>query len=401
MNASTSGVVVTEGLTTTLDITMLVTPTFTLTGTVRETLSGEPLSATVSVVGSSIPPTHTDPVTGQYAISLMKGAYTLMAEHPYHQSQTVVVNLQGNQQQDFNLASICLLVVGDDEQYGSFYTGSLDRLGYDYQFVTQAPGMEAVPYFQGIVWLTGDQLTGTLTQSDQATLAAYLDGGGSLFVSGQNIGQDIGSSSFFAEYLHASFTAPDTEQYMLNGLGFLDPLVDIFIQGGDGANNQTSPDAIAPLSDGEAIYQYWVNPLPDPVQYAGVAITSTHRTVYFSFGFEAINRAFDRDMVLQATLDYLGACTQPEAPQASFTASSGARGRVFQFTNTSQGAPLMSYHWDFRDSSPASTQANPEHIYALPGFYTVTLTVTNRYGLDTASAIVFVPYEVYLPAVKK
>jgi hypothetical protein len=401
MNFSSSSIVVTDGFTSTLDITLMITPPFTLTGTVREELSGEPLSAIVSVVGSPIPPTHTDPATGKYAIPLQQGTYTLKAENPYHHPQTVVVNFQGNQQQDFDLASICLLVVGDDDQYGSYYTDSLDRLGYDYQFTTQGPGMDALPFFQGIVWLTGDQLTDTLTQSDQVTLASYLDGGGRLFVSGQNIGQEIGSSSFFAEYLHASFSAPDAGLYVLNGLGFLDPLADIFIQGGDGAGNQTSPDAIAPVGDGEAVYQYWDNPLPEPVPYGGVAFTGAHRTVYFSFGFEAIHRAFDRDQVLQATLDYLGTCTQPEAPQASFTASSGAGGRGFQFTNTSQGTPLMSYHWNFGDGSPASTQANPEHAYAQPGFYTVTLTVTSRYGLDTTSAIVFMPYEVYLPAVNK
>jgi Zn-dependent M28 family amino/carboxypeptidase len=401
MNYSTSGIVVTNGFTTTLNISLLITPTFTLTGTVRDALSGEPLSATVRVVGSPITHTHTDPVTGQYAIHLMQGTYTLRAEDPYHYPQTVVVNLQGNQQQDFNLPSVCLLVVGDDHQYSSYYTDSLDRLGYDYQFTTQALSIDALSYYQGIVWLTGDQLTGTLTQSDQNTLAAYLDGGGRLFVSGQNIGQEIGSSSFFAEYLHASFTAQDAGRYVLNGLGFLDPLVDIFIQGGDGAGNQTSPDAIAPIGDGEAVYRYWANPLPEPVPYGGVAFTGTHRTVYFSFGFEAINRAIDRDHVLQATLDYLGTCTQPEAPQASFTASSGAGSRGVKFTNTSQGTPWMSYRWNFGDSSPASNTANPEHTYAQHGFYTVTLTVTSHYGEDIASAIVFMPYEVFLPVAKK
>ena len=116
---------------------------------------------------------------------------------------------------------------------------------------------------------------------------------------------------------------------------------------GTGAGNQASPDAITPVGGGEAVYQYWTNPLPEPVQYGGVAFTGTHRTVYFSFGFEAINRAIDRDQVLQATLDYLGTCTQPEAPQASFTASPGAGSRGIQFTNTSQGTPLMSYHLGF------------------------------------------------------
>jgi hypothetical protein len=401
LTSSTSGIVVTEGFTTTLDIILLDTPTFTLTGTVRDELSGEPLSATVSVEGNPIPPTHTDPATGQYAIPLLQGVYTLKADSSYHQAQTAVVNLLGNQQQDFGLASICLLVVGDDSQYGSYYTGSLDRLGYDYEYVTQSPSPEAFTYIQGILWLTGNQVTDTLTLSDQALLAYFLDGGGRLFVSGQNIGQDIGSSSFFRDYLHASFTTPDTDLYALHGLGFLDPLVDIFIYYGDGAFNQDSPDGVEPLSGAQAIYQYWANPLPDPALYGGIAFTGTQRIVYFSFGFEAINRAYDRDQVLQTTLDYLGTCIQPEAPQASFTASPDAGDHKIQFTNTSQGTPLMSYHWDFGDSSPASTQANPEHTYAQAGFYTVTLTVTSRYGEDTASAIVFMPYKVYLPEVNK
>jgi len=190
------------------------------------------------------------------------------------------------------------------------------------------------------------------------------------------------------------------ELYKLRGLGFLNPLVDIFIYGGDGASNQDSPDGVEPAGEGQAVYQYWVNPLSDPALFGGVAYTGTHRTVYFSFGFEAINRAFDRDQVLEAALEYLGTCVPPEAPDAGFinTPVSG-RGK-FQFTNTSQGMPMMSYSWNFGDGSLASSQVNPEHVYAHPGFYTVTLTVTNRYGQDTTSAILFVPYEVYMPVVK-
>ena len=401
MNFSTNGIVVSDSYTTTLDIILVVTPTYVLTGTVRDELSGEPLSATVSVVGSPIPPVHTDPVTGQYSIALIQGTYSLKAEHPYHHSQTLMVNLQGNQQQDFALPSICLLVVGDDDQYSSYYTAPLDQLGYDYQLVTQTPDLEGLTYYQGAIWLTGDQVTATLTQSDQAALSAYLDGGGRLFVTGQNIGQDIGGSSFFEDYLHASFMAPDAGLYVLNGLGFLYPLVNIFIQGEQGAGNQTSPDAVAPANGGEAVYRYWASPLPEPVPYGGIAYTGTHRTVYFSFGFEGINRSADRQQVLEATLNYLGMCTPPEPPQAGFTRLPGSQRRGFQFTNTSQGTPLMTYTWDFGDGSPASSQANPAYAYAQPGFYTVTLTATSRYGQDTASMVVFVPYEVYLPNVGK
>ena len=197
MNFSTSGIVVTDDFTTTLDITMVVTPTYIITGYVRDELSGEPLFATVSVVGSAITPTHTDPATGLYSLALMQGSYTLMAEHPYHQTKLLHVDLLGNQQLDFNLAPFCLLVVSDDDQYGDYFTNSLDHLGYVYQYTTQSPDLAALRFFQSVIWLTGDQVTETLTLSDQNLLAAYLDGGGKLFVSGQNIAQDIGDGSFF------------------------------------------------------------------------------------------------------------------------------------------------------------------------------------------------------------
>ncbi len=45
-----------------------------------------------------------------------------------------------------------------------------------------------------------------------------------------------------------------------------------------------------------------------------------------------------------------------------------------QFTDTSSGAPTI-WDWDYGDSSPHGTSANPLHTYATPGFYDVTLTV--------------------------
>lgn len=52
-------------------------------------------------------------------------------------------------------------------------------------------------------------------------------------------------------------------------------------------------------------------------------------------------------------------------------------GLTVTFTNTSTtDFPPMTYHWDFGDGSTSSV-TNPVHTYAEPGFYTVTLTVTN------------------------
>ena len=51
-----------------------------------------------------------------------------------------------------------------------------------------------------------------------------------------------------------------------------------------------------------------------------------------------------------------------------------ANGPAVTFTNNSSGG--QSYLWDFGDGT-TSTEANPEHTYATPGDYTVSLTVTN------------------------
>lgn len=41
--------------------------------------------------------------------------------------------------------------------------------------------------------------------------------------------------------------------------------------------------------------------------------------------------------------------------------------------------------WDFGDGSPQDSTQNPTHIYALPGFYTITLIVSNGCGSDTVT----------------
>jgi len=54
---------------------------------------------------------------------------------------------------------------------------------------------------------------------------------------------------------------------------------------------------------------------------------------------------------------------------------------VVAFTDWSLGDP-SSWTWDFGDGD-RSTAQNPEHIYAEPGLYDVTLTVSNTFGSDT------------------
>lgn len=75
-------------------------------------------------------------------------------------------------------------------------------------------------------------------------------------------------------------------------------------------------------------------------------------------------------------------------PNASFTATptSGKAPLKVSFKDTSTGSPSKEA-WDFGDGS-TSTSSNPTHTYDKPGAYTVTLTVSNSAGSDTATAVV-------------
>jgi len=70
---------------------------------------------------------------------------------------------------------------------------------------------------------------------------------------------------------------------------------------------------------------------------------------------------------------------------ASFTFSPASpwSGGPVQFTDTSTGAPT-SWQWDFGDGATA-TSRDPRHTYSAAGSRTVTLTVANGTGSDTAS----------------
>ena len=77
----------------------------------------------------------------------------------------------------------------------------------------------------------------------------------------------------------------------------------------------------------------------------------------------------------------------PGAPAVSFTAS--ASGMSVALADTSQpgagGSPIAARLWDFGDGT-SSADAAPTHDYAVPGTYTVTLTVTDANGFSAATS---------------
>lgn len=79
-----------------------------------------------------------------------------------------------------------------------------------------------------------------------------------------------------------------------------------------------------------------------------------------------------------------------DLPRARFEASptTGVRPLAVSFVNTSSGE-FLSHAWSFGDGA-TSNAVHPEHTYALPGAYTVSLTVRNGTGEDTRTETDFI-----------
>jgi hypothetical protein len=203
-----------------------------------------------------------------------------------------------------------ILVVDDDDDalLESFYTDPLDNLQvvYDLWDVTTLGNPTAeIDLYSCVIWLTGNDATTTLTPQDETDLANFLDGGGNLFISGQNIGEDIGANPFYANYLKASFIMGNADDNVLSGVSG-DEITDginMVIQGGSGAGNADSEDKISPLPGADSIITYTNAFGAGALKYD----SGVFRVVYFAFPFEAIHGAgafASRDTVMSKVLDW-------------------------------------------------------------------------------------------------
>ena len=312
------------GTTTTQDFSLTAKPTGTLTGQVTEEGTGAPLDTTVTVL--NIPVTvSTDPATGFYTTPLPVGTYALKANSPGHRvghAAAVTVTEASTVTQDFVLptAPTILLVDSGRWHYHSqigYFQETLDALDYYYDtwtieepFATPSdvPQASDLAPYDIVIWSAPQDSPGYI--GAEAAITEYLDGGGKLFLTGQDVGYWDGGGSWFLsteyyeDYLKAEYVADSADAYNLQGLaGDIFAGLDLTIQGGDGADNQSFPDevTVADADYASAVVQYQ----GDGSGGQRVGLCLPYRVVYLSFGFEAINSASDRQAVMERVINWL------------------------------------------------------------------------------------------------
>jgi subtilisin family serine protease len=151
---------------------------------------------------------------------------------------------------------------------------------------------------------------GTLNLSTtRLHLKSYLESGGKLFLTGQDVAQTLEGSELLRQTLGTIFVGPSAGVATLVGVED-DPVgggLVIQTVGGDGANNQISMDEVAPLMEhAVTAFTYDANNGSVAIPIGGIrAETETYKAVLLSFGFEAIDSSAQRTKLLRRTVNWL------------------------------------------------------------------------------------------------
>jgi uncharacterized repeat protein (TIGR01451 family) len=316
--ATVWGVVVTTDTTNVVDISLTALSTGTLQGHVTDADTGQPLTATVTVLD-----TPREASASAYTFTLPAGTYTIRARSLGYRVVTATVHITAGLATTADLAlppapSILLVDSGRwyNQSQAAYFRQALDDLAYAYdewpicRLPDDVPTADDMLPYNVVVWTAPKDAPGYVGAEDAIT--GYLSAGGRLFLSGQDVGylDGGGMMMFYAQYYHtylkAELVRDNAAIWTLTGSP--DDLfagITITITGPGGADNQSFPDEVA-ITDPDAAAPVFF--------YAGDGCGGLradtclgYRVVYLSFGFEAINDRLDRREVMDRTLEWLAA----------------------------------------------------------------------------------------------
>ncbi len=320
-----------------------------------------------------------------------------------------------------------VLVIDDDgssvpgaglANYSRAYTETLTSLGVNYRYLdvgrAALPSLDTLYGYKAIVYFTGDNksfATSGFTASDQNRLNQWLDSGGRMWASGQNLALTMDSDAsnsagygrgrlyygylglyWLAESLYSG--APPSPS--ADGVGPMAGLT-LDLSGG----NQTSIDLAkpAPNLDGYNAEEtmatlFTARGNTTPAQ-AAIAFSRAsepmleetrqkygYRTITMNFGLEGVSGTggtATRQQVARRALDWL--LDSLTVSVSGTGAQYGATTLTAQATS-SVGATITQYRWDFGDGSPTMTTTTPtvQHTFAGGGAQTVRVEVTDSLG---------------------
>jgi uncharacterized repeat protein (TIGR01451 family) len=162
-----------------------------------------------------------------------------------------------------------------------------------------------VKAFRNVVWFTGNSYPGPITPYE-GTLTAFLDGGGHLLMSGQDLlDQAAGTTTFVHDYLHVSWDGTETQNdkpttavHGVAGNPVTDGIVAVPLNHtvlGAAFEDRITPNggASAAFVDDSAA--------PDALTYSG-----SYKVLFLAFPLEAYGTATDRASLVTRAMSFFG-----------------------------------------------------------------------------------------------
>jgi uncharacterized repeat protein (TIGR01451 family) len=206
-----------------------------------------------------------------------------------------------------------LLVDNDDNNpdVQSYYRAALDANGYQYEVWDLAVDPNLPPNYlnahQAVVWFTGGSWPGPILPYE-SELSTFLNNGGKLFMSGQDIlDQAAGTTAFVKNYLHIDWDGTEAQNdigtttvtavqtnTVMTGLG-------TYAMNFNAVGLPDYSDEITPISPAIPAF------LDDSNMTDALTVSAdNYKVMFLAFPFEVMGTAQDQADVLKHAMDYFG-----------------------------------------------------------------------------------------------
>lgn len=285
---------------------------------------------------------------GRYSLALPLGEHQLVVAHPAFRGLTQLVTVAaGGASQDLAVEAAPSILLVEADAYRGWFSGwsisnifrwALDQQRYPYTLwrvestsvsdtdvredgspIHGIPSPATLAQYDVVIWVQigcdsgywGCYFTGSPTSMGAADeLMTYLDGGGRLVLSGQDLGFWEVGQPFFEDYLNATLVSDSAAAQgdRVVGAGFLAnvalTVTNASLYGYRNGSIELSPDAVAGSTGEAAVYPLLLYEAANlPAAVAVDSCASDYRVVYYSVGFENIGpRATNRDPMIAETL---------------------------------------------------------------------------------------------------
>jgi hypothetical protein len=165
--------------------------------------------------------------------------------------------------------------------------------------------------YHALDWFAGENATveEALSSTERTLLAAYLEGGGELLISGSEIGYQLARPSggedpaFYNQYLKAEYIGSDASTYNFGDLegDIFDGISGSFDDSTQGYYEVDSPDRLSARGGSRVVLNY----NGDTNDGAAIAYEGNYRLVYFGFPLETVVDPTTRNALICKAAEFL------------------------------------------------------------------------------------------------